>query len=142
MVDGELGLREAIKCLVNESPGRLPPLPSRPRPVNVYRGWLAQGQGSVTVLVGDPASLGGPGQANASLVPAYLPGTTLACGFMLEEEEEGCQRSAMDLATLGPSSGCGMRAQATSWPRSLPLLSPDRPSTLLPPIPSPSPSIP
>lgn len=51
-------MKEAIKCLVNESPRCLLPLPDGPQPVNVYQRWFVQGQGCVTRLVGFPASHG------------------------------------------------------------------------------------
>lgn len=114
-------MKEAIKCLVNESPGRLPPLPAGPGLLTFYRGWFMQEQGSVT---GAGLGGGGPGIPRGIRHPSghrhpmgvrggqTPPWCLLTLGRQTwlvasceEEEEEGCRRSDMDLSMLGLWSG-------------------------------------
>jgi len=132
-VRGGAGVGEAIKCLVNESPGRWAPLPAAPRPVNVYREWFAQGQGSVTMPAGTrhPSGcrhlMGVRGRQMPPWCLLTFGRQTWLVASCEEEEEEGCPRCATDLSVLGPS--------LTSWPRCLPLLACSQPqlSQQLPP---------
>lgn len=125
------GLKEAIKCLVDESPGRLPP---PPWPVNVYGGGLGRaGQGTGTVptrhchwgtrhpyrhchLMG----------VQAKEMPPWCLLTfrrqTWLVASCEEEEEEGCWHSITDLSMLGSSLIHALETPVTSWPRPLPLL--------------------
>lgn len=92
MVDGELGLKEAIKCLVNESPGRLPPLPSGPRPVNVYPGLVCAGEGERDRAGGAPSIPRGAtiswGSKACKCLLTFGRQTRLVASWEEEEEEE------------------------------------------------------
>lgn len=134
-------MKEAIKCLVNESPGRLPPLPTAPRAVNLYRGgggggvvWAGAGEGDCTggvhgILWGARHPSGHRclmgvrgGRTPPWCLLTFRTQAWLVASCAEEEEEEGCRRSAMNLSMLGPPSSRGLETPANSWPRSSPLL--------------------
>lgn len=122
------GLKEVIKYLVDESPGRLPP----PQGLLTFTGgglgragqdrgpgpcWQDTAAGAPGIPPGTACVMGVPG---TSLLAGDKPGKLVAS--CEEEEEEGCWPSTTDLSMLRSSLIRALETPVTSWSRSLPLL--------------------